>query len=183
MIHSFLGVCRTDGRNGGTESDWAMIPSPHRRRHRHRHQHRPTSKCACGRHILLIHLVHSGNDSPTFALEREKGGKMLADWIWITPRLFLTPLTSHVLCVFFFCFPSEQTFHSLTSQQIKLSALWFSTIRARSGDIRTVGTLPSLVLPPEARCIMYISAWCKQRLAGELLMHYSRLDCELTLLQ
>lgn len=89
---------------------------------------------------------------------------------------------SRFVC-FFFCFPSEQTFHSLTSQQIKLSPLWFSTIRARSGDIRTVGTLPSLVLPPEARCIMYISAWCKQRLAGELLMHYSRLDCELTLLQ
>lgn len=103
---SFFPGCLPDGRTerrNRKRLSHDPLPSPHRR-HRHRHQHRPTSKCACGRHILLIHLVHSGNDSPTFALEREKGGKMLADWIWIAPCLFLTPLTSHVLCVFFFLF-------------------------------------------------------------------------------
>lgn len=92
----------------------------------------PTSKCACGRLILLIHLVHSGNDSPTFALEREEGGKMLADWMWIAPCLFLTPLTSHVLCfLFFFPFRANISLAHITTNKTLPTLIQYDTSEER----------------------------------------------------
>lgn len=91
MIHSsWMAGWLTDGQT--EEPNWWSNGSITKRHH-------PKPECVgvfewvAASHILLIHLVHLGNDSLTFALEENgKIGNVFSQ--------IQTLLTSHVLCFF-----------------------------------------------------------------------------------
>lgn len=158
----------------------------------HHHHHHPMSVCVC------VYVWVGGRVGGNATHSAHPSGS-LGEWqsnICIgkknVTRLdlnFVLPDSNpaHIFCVF--CCFSKLSRANISLAHITTNKTLSTLIQhdMREEQWHTYcGQIPKSVSPSwwdEARCIMYISAWCKQQLAAELLMHYSRLYYELTQLQ